>query len=146
MNTSEKGQDAIKGNRLYWLDNLRTSMIFLVILCHAGGVYESSGVWASFWIVDDPSTNNLSGLLNLILDIFMMPTVFFVSGYLAPASLRSKTTWTFVKARFSRLMLPWIIAAVMLLPLYKIIVCNNYFPFPFFIRQILKMFDCFCNR
>ncbi len=55
---TEKGQDAIKGNRIYFLDNLRTFMIFLVVLCHAGGVYESSGTWASFWIVDDPSTNN----------------------------------------------------------------------------------------
>jgi hypothetical protein len=64
----EKGQDAIKGNRIYFLDNLRTFMIFLVVLYHAGGVYESSGIWASFWLVDDPSTNNLSGILNLIID------------------------------------------------------------------------------
>jgi hypothetical protein len=26
---------------------------------HAGGVYESAGLWASFWIVDDPATNDL---------------------------------------------------------------------------------------
>ncbi len=45
-------------NRIYWLDNLRTFIILLVILGHAAGVYESSGTWASFWIVDDPSTNN----------------------------------------------------------------------------------------
>ena len=34
--------------RLYFLDNLRTVIIFLVILYHAGGVYESTGMWASF--------------------------------------------------------------------------------------------------
>ena len=62
------GQEAIKGNRIYFLDNLRTFMIFLVVLYHAGGVYESSGIWASFWLVDDPSTNNLSGILNLIIE------------------------------------------------------------------------------
>ena len=38
----EKGQDAIKGNRIYWLDNLRTFMIFLVVLLHVGIVYENS--------------------------------------------------------------------------------------------------------
>jgi hypothetical protein len=47
------------GERLYFLDNLRTFLIFLVILYHAGVVYESSGLTASFWIVDDPSTSNL---------------------------------------------------------------------------------------
>ncbi len=33
--------------------------IFLVVLYHAGLVSESSGLTASFWIVDDPRTSNL---------------------------------------------------------------------------------------
>jgi fucose 4-O-acetylase-like acetyltransferase len=121
MNSCEKGQDAINGNRIHFLDNLRTFMIFLVVLCHAGGVYESSGTWASFWIVDDPSTNNLSGLLFLIIDIFMMPTIFFVSGFFAPLSVSNKKSWAFLKSKFRRLMIPWIIAVLALIPLYKVI-------------------------
>jgi len=109
------------GHRIYFLDNLRTFAIFLVVLCHAGGVYESSGLWASFWIVDDPATNNLSGLVNIVLDICMMPTIFFISGYLIPATLKRKTAGAFLKARFTRLMVPWIVAALILLPLYKVI-------------------------
>ncbi|UCC97523.1 MAG: acyltransferase family protein [Phycisphaerales bacterium] len=110
-----------KESRVYFLDNLRTAVIFLVVLYHAGGVYEASGMWASFWIVDDPSTNNLSGLLNIVLDIFMMPTMFFISGYLVPASLQSKRGRTFIIAKFRRLILPWIIAVLTLIPLYKVI-------------------------
>ena len=121
MFTSEKRNDAIEGNRIHFLDNLRTFMIFLVVLCHAGGVYESSGVWASFWIVDDPSTNNLSGLIFLVLDIFMMPAIFYVSGFFAPLSLKSKTGRAFLKSKFRRLIIPWIIAVLTLIPLYKII-------------------------
>jgi fucose 4-O-acetylase-like acetyltransferase len=121
MNASEKGQDAVKGNRIYFLDNLRTFMIFLVVLIHAGGVYESSGTWASFWIVDDPSTNNLSGLLFLILDIFTMPTIFFISGFFAPLSLRDKNGWAFLESKLKRLIVPWIIAVLTLIPLYKVI-------------------------
>ncbi len=117
----EKGQDTIKGNRIYWLDNLRTFMIFLVVLCHAGGVYESSGTWAYFWIVDDPSTNDLSGILFLIMDIFMMPTIFFISGFFAPLSMKNKKGWAFLKSKFKRLIIPWIIAVLTLIPLYKII-------------------------
>jgi peptidoglycan/LPS O-acetylase OafA/YrhL len=36
-------------NQVHFLDNLRSAIIFLVILYHAGGVYESSGIWAFFW-------------------------------------------------------------------------------------------------
>ena len=43
MGILEKGQDAMKSNRIYFLDNLRTFMAFMVVLFHAGGVYESSG-------------------------------------------------------------------------------------------------------
>jgi surface polysaccharide O-acyltransferase-like enzyme len=123
MSASEKdkGRDAGKGNRVHFLDNLRTFMIFLVVLYHAGGVYEASGLWGYFWIVDDPATNNMSGLLGLILDIFVMATVFFISGYLAPASLKRKSGWAFARAKFNRLILPWIVAVLTLIPLYKVV-------------------------
>ncbi len=121
MSTSKKEQAAARGNRIYFLDNLRTFVIFLVVLCHAGGVYESSGTWASFWIVDDPSTNNLSGILFLILDIFMMPTMFFISGFFAPLSMKNKNGWAFLKSKFRRLMIPWIVAVLTLIPPYKVI-------------------------
>jgi fucose 4-O-acetylase-like acetyltransferase len=119
MANTEKG--TIAGNRIYFLDNLRTFMIFLVVLIHAGGVYESSGIWASFWIVDDPSTNNLAGILFLILDIFVMPTIFLISGFFAPLSMKNKEGCAFLKSKFKRLIIPWIIAVLTLIPLYKII-------------------------
>jgi hypothetical protein len=113
------------GNRIHFLDNLRTFMIFLVVLCHSGLVYESSGVGASFWIVDDPATNNLSGLVNIILDILMMPALFFISGYFAPASRNSKTAWAFIKGRFTRLVLPWLVGVLTLIPLYKVMFLSS---------------------
>lgn len=96
-------------------------MIFLVVLYHAGGVYESSGIWASFWIVDDPSTNHLAGILNIIIDIFVTPTVFFISGFFMPLSMEKKKGWAFLKSRFKSLIIPWIVAVWILIPLYKII-------------------------
>jgi peptidoglycan/LPS O-acetylase OafA/YrhL len=108
-------------NRIYFLDNLRTFIIFLVVWYHAGWVYESSGVLSWVWIVDDPSKNNVAGLFNLILDIFMMPVMFFISGYFAPLSLKHKTGKSFLISRLKRLMVPWILAVLVLLPLYKVI-------------------------
>jgi len=119
MTDKEKG--TITENRIYWLDNLRTFMIFLVVLCHAGWVYESSGIGASFWIVDDPSTNNLSGIMNLIVDILMMPTMFFIAGFFTPLSMKNKKGRAFLKSKFKRLMIPWVVAVLTLIPLYKII-------------------------
>jgi surface polysaccharide O-acyltransferase-like enzyme len=118
---TNKVPDGIKRNRIDFLDNLRTFMILLVVVLHAGIVYESSGIGAYFWIVDDPAVNDFSGLLNIILDIFVMPTIFFISGYLALASLTSKKTWTFVRAKLKRLILPWAIGVLTLIPLYKVI-------------------------
>jgi hypothetical protein len=56
----EKGHATPKENRIYYLDNLRPFMIFLVVLYHTVGVYESSGIWSSFWRIEDPSTNDLA--------------------------------------------------------------------------------------
>jgi len=110
-----------KAGRLYFLDNLKVFIIFLVIVFHAGYVYESGGFLSFLWIVDDPSKNDLAGIINLILDMFMMPTLFFISGYFAPMSLRSQKGFAFLRSRFKRLMVPWIIAILTLIPFYKLI-------------------------
>jgi hypothetical protein len=103
------------------MDNLRTFIIFLVVLYHVGGVYEAAGLWGWFWIVDDPATISWVGIIGIVFDIFMMPTMFFISGYLTPASLKHKTGWEFIKSKFKRLMIPWVIAVFTLIPLYKVI-------------------------
>ena len=119
MNTRQSV--AAPENRVYWLDNLRTFAVFLVVLLHAGLVYESSGITAFFWIVDDPATNDLSGIVNLVLDIFVMSTIFFIAGFFTPPSLARKTPWAFLRSKFKRLYVPWIVAVLTLIPLYKVI-------------------------
>ena len=110
-----------KGNRVHWLDNLRTIIILLVVLYHVGGVYESAGLWGWFWIVDDPNTITWVGIVGIMFDIMVMPIMFFISGYLTPASLQNKTAWGFIKGKFKRLVIPWVIAVFTLIPLYKVI-------------------------
>jgi len=119
MTTKER--DTAMGNRIYWLDNLRTITILLVVLYHVGGVYEAGGLWGWFWIVDDPDTISWVGIVGIIFDIMVMPIMFFISGFLTPASLKNKTGWEFVKGKIKRLMIPWVIAVFTLIPLYKVI-------------------------
>lgn len=51
----------------------------------------------------------------------MMPALFFVSGYLTPASMRDRGAGAFLASRFRRLMVPWLVAALTLIPLYRVI-------------------------
>jgi hypothetical protein len=46
----------ILSSRVHWMDNLRTVIVFCVVLYHIGGVYEATGLWGWFWIIDDPTT------------------------------------------------------------------------------------------
>ncbi len=116
-----KEKKSTRGNRIFWMDNLRTIIILLVVLYHVGGVYESAGLWGWFWIVDDPTTITWVGIVGIMFDIFMMPTMFFISGYLAPASLDAKSGWGFIKGKIKRLVIPWVVAVFTLIPLYKVI-------------------------
>jgi len=113
--------NTVSENRIYFLDNLRTFIIFLVVFVHSAIVYESSTIAAYFWIVYDTPANYLVGLLISILDIIIMPTIFFISGYFTPLSLKNKGDRTFVITKFKRLILPWIIAVLTLMPAYKFI-------------------------
>jgi len=105
--------------RIYFLDNLRTFMIFLVVVLHAGIVYEP--ILENTWIVSDPVKANGIGLIRMYLDIFVMFTIFFISGYLIPNSLKNKSNWTFITSKFRRIMIPWMVAVFTMIPAYKAI-------------------------
>lgn len=107
--------------RVWFLDYLRAFIVFLVVLYHAGWVYEQSGILSSVWIVDDPSKSPVPGMINLVLDVFLMPVMFFVSGYFASRSLATGSASEFLQRRFRRLMLPWAVAVLTLIPLNKFI-------------------------
>lgn len=107
--------------RLYFLDNLRTFIIFLVVVYHAGWVYESNRLLSSIWIIDDPVKNGLAPLIGLLLDMFIMPVMFFISGFFSPKSIDTQQGWKFILSRLRRLMIPWFIAVLTLIPLYKVI-------------------------
>ncbi|TKB43735.1 acyltransferase family protein [Thalassotalea mangrovi] len=104
-----------------YLTNLRTCIVILVVLYHVGLVYESSGVGAVFWIVDDENTNPVSGIINLILDSFVMPLMFFIAGVFALPSLKAKSNVGFIKIKAARLMMPWLFGVVFLIPIYMLI-------------------------
>ena len=107
--------------KIHWFENLRSFMVFLVVVTHVAVTYERYSIGSEWWIVVDPSNNNFAGILFLIMNIFVMATIFFISGFFAPLSLKTKTNKEFIIAKFKRLMIPWSIAVLTLIPAYKII-------------------------
>jgi len=109
--------------RINFLDNLRTFLIFLVIVMHSGIIYSS--LLESSWIVSDPLKIESMGLLIMYLDIFVMFALFFISGYFIPNSLKRNNSWGFIGSKFKRLMIPWILAVFTLIPIYKAIFLHS---------------------
>ncbi len=105
--------------RIHYLDHLRTFMVLLVVVIHSGLVYETA--LNGIWIVSDPMKNDNIGLVRLVLDVFVMFTLFFISGYFIPKSVQGKSTIEFVVSKFKRIMLPWFFGVLVLIPMYKMI-------------------------
>ena len=105
--------------RIYFLDNLRTFLILLVVILHAGIVYEP--ILENTWIVSDPEKSSSIGLIRMYLDLFVMFIIFYISGYFIPFSVSRKTTREFLTSKFKRLMIPWMVAVFTLIPAYKVI-------------------------
>lgn len=105
--------------RIYFLDNLRTFLILMVVVLHAGLVYEA--VLEYTWIVVDPVKDNNIGLIRMYLDLFVMFSIFFISGYFVPSSVKKQSALSYIKSKAKRIMLPWLIAVFTLIPAYKFI-------------------------
>jgi fucose 4-O-acetylase-like acetyltransferase len=106
-------------NRIYFLDNFRSFLIFLVVLLHCGIVYEA--ILENTWIVVDADKNNNIGLIRMYIDVFVMFALFFVSGFFIPGSINKKTNLAFISSKFKRIMIPWLVAVMSLIPAYKAI-------------------------
>ncbi|MBM7867466.1 acyltransferase family protein [Heliobacterium gestii] len=101
--------------RLYFIDNLRVFTIFLVIVLHASLCYM---VYApQWWYVVDPQRSFVFDINVLLIDIFIMPTMFFAAGYFATPTLRKKGTGAFWIDKGWRILLPWVLGSLCLAPL-----------------------------
>ncbi|CAB5108726.1 hypothetical protein D3OALGA1CA_3586 [Olavius algarvensis associated proteobacterium Delta 3] len=110
--TSEK-------SRILFLDNLRYLMVLLVLILHAAISYSNFVPW---WCVKEPNVHAaVFDVLILILDVFLMPVLFFIAGYFAISSFRKKGTRRFLKRKFKRLGLPLLIGIPLVSPSFSYI-------------------------
>jgi len=100
--------------RLYFLDNLRAFVIFLVVLLHAALSYMAYA--PEWWYVLDPQRSLFFTMVVLLVDVPIMQMMFFASGYFAMPSLVKRGAGPFLRDKFMRIGLPWIFGALVLAP------------------------------
>ena len=101
--------------RLFFLDNLRAIVIVLVIVLHASITYMVYP--PTWWYVLDPHQGLFFTWLVLLIDVPIMPALFFVAGYFALPSLGRRGAGGFVREKMVRLAIPWVLGVVFLAPL-----------------------------
>jgi glucan biosynthesis protein C len=99
--------------RVEFLDNLRYLMIVLVVVYHSVAAYANVVPW---WAVHDAGFF-AADVVRELLDVFMMPVLFFVAGYFTLPSLRKKGLWEFLRDKGRRLLIPWALAVLIVFPL-----------------------------
>jgi len=104
---------AVGPARLPFMDNVRSMMIVLVVLYHAVAAFATV---APHWPLHDTSTL-AADVIRELLDVFIMPALFFAAGYFALPSLRKRGSRSFIVDKAKRLLVPWALAMFVVLPL-----------------------------
>lgn len=106
--------NAQNSDRLFFWDTARAVLVLLVVALHAAAAYCTVLPW---WHVRNAMTGPAFDLLLSALDGFLMPTLFFIAGAFAPASLARRDPGTFFRAKVLRFVPTLLLLMVTLLPL-----------------------------
>eukprot|EP01084_Bolivina_argentea_P104962 187900_1 len=104
----------LRTTRLYYLDNLKTMLTSFVVIAHIGIRYLGwlyAAYYNSFQLIWAAAT---------LLQSFMICLFFFISGYFTPMSYNRKTKQKFLKDKFQRLGIPYLIWLLIIGPLVNI--------------------------
>lgn len=98
--------------RLYWMDNVRTSVILLLFLAHTCEMFHLK---EGFYV---EGTKTLAPtLIYNSLSIWAMSILFFLAGVSTMYSLRKRTIKEYYLERIKKLFLPFIIGIFLLIPI-----------------------------
>ena len=102
----------MNSSRIHHLDWLRVFAILSVFAGHIALVYSFGD-----WIIKSDETLVSVTLIDSIGHQIVMPLLFFISGAAAYTSLQQRSGETFIQERFSRLLIPYILFALLIAPL-----------------------------
>ena len=100
--------ESISGNRLTYLDNVRTVMTLLVVVVHSAITFGSEGGWYFQEATDNLLVVVPLTLISAVSQSFFMSLLFFVSAFFTPKSFDRKGAARFVVDRAKRLGTPFL--------------------------------------
>lgn len=113
--------------RLLYIDNLRWTMILLVISMHAADTYSPFGNW---YFVERPSVTTTEtivfGAWQMYLQSFFMGLLFFFAGFFVPASYDRKGPGAFLRERAIRLGVPVLLYMFLIGPVTEYYVAHSW--------------------
>ena len=101
-------------DRHYAFDNLRTIVVFLVVVLHGSMCYMAYA--PQWWYVVDRQSSVLYTVLVLIIDVPIMLVMFFLAGYFAYPSVVRRGAARFFRDKLLRIGLPWVFGVLVLAP------------------------------
>lgn len=107
-----------KGERLFFVDNLRALLVTLVIMQHLSITFGGNGDWYIQGHTDDMVAAIGLTLFNVVNEAFFMGFLFMISGYFTPASYDRKGPGQFLKGRLLRLGLPLVFYDLVINPIF----------------------------
>ena len=120
----------MSNSRMYFLDNLRSFIIMLMVVFHGALAYM---VYApEWWYVVDHQKNLFFDLFVVFADNFIMPIMFFISGYFGIKSLVKRTASDFWNDKFKVIIAPWIFGSMLIAPIIAFLTpASRYVPISF---------------
>jgi glucan biosynthesis protein C len=113
--------------RLLYIENLRWTMILLVISMHAADTYSPFGNW--YYVDRSPmslATILIFGAWQMYLQSFFMGLLFFIAGYFVPGSYDRKGPAGFLRDRTIRLGLPVLLYMFVIGPITEYYVAHSW--------------------
>jgi glucans biosynthesis protein C len=103
-----------KNKELYFYNNVRSVIVLFVILIHIALAYCSQS--KTWWIAVNYKSSLFAEIVSGSLDIFIMPVLFFISGYFTIGSYKKCSKLQFVIKKIKGLILPWFLGIIFLNP------------------------------
>ncbi len=116
--TTNPASETQSAPRLLFIDNIRWTLIVLVLSMHACDTYSPFGNW--YYVDRQPASLGVKlffGVYQSFLQAFFMAVLFFIAGYFSAAACDRKGFSQFVRDRFARLGLPTLLYMLMIGPL-----------------------------
>jgi glucan biosynthesis protein C len=109
------------GERVYFLDSMRGILILLIVLLHVLQIYNPKKTWVIY-------TEEGMAIIPVIIDaimLFVLPTFFIMSGYLAVMSITKMGIDKFFESKIKRILIPILMTALTFNSLQSYLLSRN---------------------